>query len=305
MNIIAKIKKYLTHPPKTITTEYFEIGPEEATFILTLNTNNRPMTERRVLEHVRSLLRGEQKTTHQGIAISKDGVLLDGQKRCEAIRRTGKSWTLGVTFGLDNDVFDAIDKVQARKLCDTLQRMRGTKNAAMRVAALRVTAHLAVGNQISIASESDFDAWYDLYGKGLDFSTNAFVSQDSRPSQIVGAIAFAYNANPTELEKFAEQIIKGEELKARDPALVLRNAIGHLSKRIAGGNNDPTLAKATLNAAVAFLSKEKMQRINTSASGWTHFKDIVVTPKVRAVAESWKKFEVRAVPRSKNKEGSL
>ena len=292
MHTIEKIKRYLNNTPDDIVTIYIDVTKEVAEFLLTFNTNNRPMTERRVLAHCRALVRGEAKTTHQGIAISDKKVLLDGQKRLEAVRRTGVSWKLGITFGMTEETFDAIDKVQARQLCDTLARQRGLTNTRMRTAIVRVCAHLAAGVPVPIESEDDFDVWTKHFAAGIDFAVEAFVSVKTRQSQIVGALAFAYAANPTAIENFTNDVILGENLGAKNPALVLRNAIPNMAKRVAGGNNDPILAKVTLNAALLALNEEKMVRVSSSSKGLDYFRSIVVTPKVKATMTAWKQFTV-------------
>ncbi len=71
-------------------TEKVMITPAFAAELLNKNTENRPMSRHKVAKWVDQMETGKWKLTHQGVAISDAGVLLDGQHRLQAIVEYGK-----------------------------------------------------------------------------------------------------------------------------------------------------------------------------------------------------------------------
>ncbi len=67
------------------------ITPEAATAILKGNKGNRKPRQSHIEALADAMLRGEWKQTHQGIAISPTGKLLDGQHRLLAVVKSGSS----------------------------------------------------------------------------------------------------------------------------------------------------------------------------------------------------------------------
>ena len=80
-------------------------------------------------------------TTHQGIAFNWDGKLVDGYLRLQAVARSGKAITTPVTFGLDPDVFRAIDTGFSRKSVHLL-KLAGVSNTVAQKAAAGITLYM-------------------------------------------------------------------------------------------------------------------------------------------------------------------
>lgn len=96
------------------------VTPELAQKYLQKNSINRPIRESRVGVLCNEILMGNWKTTHQGIAISKSGILLDGQHRLSAIVKAGIPVEILVFSELDEKTFSVIDKGIARTHADTI-----------------------------------------------------------------------------------------------------------------------------------------------------------------------------------------
>lgn len=92
-------------------TETVVITPKIAREMLTQNTSNRPVYTSRIGGLVEAFRRGEYRQTHQGIAFSNDGVLLDGQNRLMAIAQMPEKFgaPMMVTTGLDQETFLVMD----------------------------------------------------------------------------------------------------------------------------------------------------------------------------------------------------
>lgn len=103
-------------------TELVNVTPQMAANWLSMNTNNRQL-RRSMVEGLKSaFLRGEYITTHQGIAFSTSGELLDGQHRLTAISELRDGvFPMLVTTGADNDSFSVLDIGVKRTASDSLR----------------------------------------------------------------------------------------------------------------------------------------------------------------------------------------
>jgi hypothetical protein len=92
-----------------IKSEMIFVTPEIAKQYLSLNEDNRRVRNTWVDYLAHSIKSGEWQSTHQGIGFSKSGRLLDGQHRLMAIVKANIPVYIMVTYGLDENVFSAID----------------------------------------------------------------------------------------------------------------------------------------------------------------------------------------------------
>ena len=92
-----------------IKSEIILVTPEMATKYLCFNEQNRRVRPGWVNYLAYVIRNGEWKATHQGIAFSESGRLLDGQHRLMAIVKADISVNMLVTYGLDDQTFSAID----------------------------------------------------------------------------------------------------------------------------------------------------------------------------------------------------
>ena len=79
------------------------IDPDKALAMLVANTCNRNLRKNHVHALANAMRRGEWAASHQGIAISESGVLLDGQHRLTAIIESG----IGIDIAVARNVPDA------------------------------------------------------------------------------------------------------------------------------------------------------------------------------------------------------
>ncbi len=102
------------------------ITPELAETWLKANEGNRVLRQSKVLELAEMMERGAWRLTHQGVAFSPNGRLLDGQHRLQAIVLSGRTVEMMVTHGIDEDAYKVMDIHGKRSLADNLQKPRGT-----------------------------------------------------------------------------------------------------------------------------------------------------------------------------------
>ncbi len=111
-----------------MTTTIETITPEIAAQMLKQNKNNRPLMALNVRFLAEQMRAGAFKTTHQGIAFAKDGCLLDGQNRLQAVIQSGATIQIAVTRDLDESIFSVLDTGKIRTAGDVLH-IQGYENS--------------------------------------------------------------------------------------------------------------------------------------------------------------------------------
>lgn len=86
----------------------------------------RPPRHRAIQRYAQDMKAGKWKTTHQGIALSPEGLLLDGQNRLWAVVESGVSVKMMVTYNQDPDTMDALDDGIVRSLGQKLMLADGS-----------------------------------------------------------------------------------------------------------------------------------------------------------------------------------
>jgi hypothetical protein len=102
------------------TFDVVNVTPEIAKDLLKKNISNRPLKRSRISQLADALNRGEWKLTPQGISLSTEGVLLDGQHRLAAIIKTNKSADLVIAKDVDPSVFTILDTSLKRSAGDSI-----------------------------------------------------------------------------------------------------------------------------------------------------------------------------------------
>jgi hypothetical protein len=97
-----------------------QITPDLAAEFLKRNTGNRAVRKRAVDQYADDLRRGDWKLTHQGVAISQAGRLLDGQHRLSAIVQSGITAQMVVALDVPDDAYLVMDRGKPRQLRDAL-----------------------------------------------------------------------------------------------------------------------------------------------------------------------------------------
>jgi hypothetical protein len=95
------------------------IDKTRAEYYLSLNRNNRPVTEKKVSQYLSEIEKGQWKeNTGEAIKISKEGFLIDGQHRLLALSKSSKSLSFLVVYDLETSVFDVLDTGKNRTASD-------------------------------------------------------------------------------------------------------------------------------------------------------------------------------------------
>lgn len=105
---------------KTLIYQTVLVSPSIAAEMLKGNTGNRPPRNTHVDFLAESMTRGEWRLTHQGVAISPSGRLLDGQHRLLAVIKSGVTVEMMVARNVQDLDFKYIDQGITRTAGDAL-----------------------------------------------------------------------------------------------------------------------------------------------------------------------------------------
>lgn len=138
------------------------VTPEMATAWLRRNVGNRDPRRIYAKSLGNQMKRGEWLVTHQGVAFTRSGVMIDGQHRLIGIAESGVAVVMFVTTGLDDEVFKAIDGHIRRSMADRTRLPKNAANACNFAAKLLYTARdISPETVIAIANAGVLDA-YDV-----------------------------------------------------------------------------------------------------------------------------------------------
>lgn len=217
------------------------VGPGEAGQFLARNTRNRNKKKASVLQMVDDLTNGDWKFNGSTICIGSDGVLQDGQNRCEAIIAAGVVVPVIVVRGLDPIAQDDMDTGAKRTFGDVLT-IRGEKHAHNLAALTRRVGAWEAGARRNIvqwtASHSALSRILDSHPelRDLVLPANRISSAVGIPASNIGMLLWVFHRiDSDDAEFFAERLRDGQGLTKGDPIFELRRTLSD-SRSMPGGN---------------------------------------------------------------------
>lgn len=135
----------------SIKTEVITLTPGVAKRFLASNTNNRKINPLVVNDYVGIIESGEWKLNGEAIVFSETGVLLNGQQRCIAVMKSGKSIQTLVVYGVKQDAITTYDNGRKRSVGDAFTILN-VPNANVVAATIGVYLNLKKG--LSVKSTS-------------------------------------------------------------------------------------------------------------------------------------------------------
>jgi hypothetical protein len=234
---------------------------------------NRKVKPKQVRKLGRKIMAGTYKETHQGIALTTENYMCDGQHRALAVLMTGIGISMWLIRNLPPDAVTAIDRGAGRTAAQDLQ-MRGEKEADDRLRLLRRMLELLGIDSTTITDDEEYDKWMPLFGDGIDFILPylARAERSLKNAPIMGAIGFAYAKNRELVARFAEQVVTGEMLKIGDPAHTLRK-YAHDHPIVGQQTRSQSGRAAMLTLKALFEGKQIITVKHDAAAGVLYFRN--------------------------------
>lgn len=132
----------------TVNAQQIVITPAIAASLLSKNTRNRPINQKRVADLAREMTRGGFKFNGDTIRVDVNGVLLDGQHRLSACVASGCDFQCILVTGLPPEVMPTIDQHSKRTVGHVLA-IEGVKNSNFVAAAIRNAYGVATGTRFA------------------------------------------------------------------------------------------------------------------------------------------------------------
>lgn len=215
-----------------------ELTPALAQELLLRNPANRNITEARVLMYADDIENDRWEFNGQPIIVSDDGLLTDGQHRCEAVALAGKSIRSSIAFGVSYESRKTTDQCKPKGAADFLAMddvpyAKALTGVARMLVIMERTGNVNQPNGISHANVLEFAT----RNKDSLLESTAFTHQHlTKLKNVISPIVLAFchylfkQISSEAAHTFCSQIIHGEGLAADDPAMAVRNKLISTSK---------------------------------------------------------------------------
>lgn len=223
---------------------FCDVSPVIAAALLERNTQNRPKRGKDVEDWADQMSEGRWLIVHQGIALARNGVVVDGQHRLEAVVDSGVTVRMPVCVGLDPKVFEVIDAGRKRSTSDTLalvgEKQSTLLAAVSRIALLWDTNRVLTGGGLRIHTDEIMryrEDKEDALREATRWAGNS-VGVRHGFNMMKAAAGAGYYLLKRELPRhqglvdiFLDGLVSGISLKARDPRYALRRSLANDEKR--------------------------------------------------------------------------
>ncbi len=230
--LTGKIDDYLHLGGKELFAAAMDITPQIAAELLKTNTENRPLSANTVGGYARQMQDGWM-LTGETIIVSKTGILLNGQHRCQACIDANVSFPCLVVFGIDEKAFAMIDHGKRRSHADIFAGYHVKNYASMAAASLWVWRYINTGgmhpNARVAPNSKELFRFYEEH-EDLQKSVWAGVGISKYklcpPSAMVAMHYLCSLKDKPQADIFFEKVITGMGgVKSNDPAIMLRNKL--------------------------------------------------------------------------------
>lgn len=206
-----------------------KITPAVAASLLEGNTSNRRLSNNTVKAYADLMERGAWKLNGEAIKVAKNGLLLDGQHRLEAVIRSGASIECLVITNLENEIFDTLDQGKKRGMADVLS-IQGELSTNVLASVLRaLCCHEMNPNNPPLQSSIPIDIQEDYFLRNPDvriYTTKCQRVKHILECSVGGSLWYLFSQrSQDEADTFFERIIDGVGLAVDSPIRILRERL--------------------------------------------------------------------------------
>lgn len=232
--------------------------------LLAMNTHNRNPSETTVDAYARDMAAKKWSKTHQGLAVSSDGILIDGQQRLLAIKRS-KSYDLWlpVTTGLPIATQRDVDGQRKRTARDVFALVCNTKVNVTVPAICRVLYKHMVGWKRGQVTVEELWGVYNVWADELDTVTHMGKFWERTPAPVLAAIVAALVVWPDrrqDINTFCWRSSSGAMLEQGTPELALYKYLAGKGEKGGEAGTKAHFYK-TYSALYSSLSKSRLSRL--------------------------------------------
>lgn len=246
---------------------YQEITPGLAEQYLKKNVGNRTLRPKLVNEYAWDMTRDVWKISHQGIAFDKEGNLIDGQHRLQAIIKSGKTIKSQVTVGLNKESVKSIDTGRSRTY-DEAMTILGSKLPPKFTTTLR-SMFLAQTLGQHIFSHEELDFLRHKHEKAVMFALDCFnkpMESQIKNGTVMGVVARSFYSSPLpRVQQFVDVLSSGIGNDSKDNGAIKLRTF-RFTNPIGGGSSKAELYKKTENALWAFINDKPIDKLYGSDS---------------------------------------
>ena len=246
------------------------VTPEMARNYLKKNDHNRRVRERHVDFLASEISNGRWVVTSETIALSPEGMIVDGQHRLLAIAQAGIPVQCWIASDVPMDVQDKIDFCSPRNVADQLGLGDGVANATLTAGACRVITSICCYYQMPKSSVDFARLVHSEFRNELEFCIEKI--RPFRPGYrawVIGALAFAMSADKG-VSPFIEAFGSGENLVRGNPAKAARDWILNGSINIDKSYKRGAI-EGLLNAAYNGVNGGSISSVKRGAQGVDYF----------------------------------
>lgn len=273
------------NPSAAISTQVEYVTPEIARrWLLTRAAQQRSLRPHRVGQYARDMRQGRWSLTHQGIAFSDAGHLIDGQHRLAAVIEAGVSVDMMVTRGLPSETFVGMDRGMLRSAADNAPETWMANRSMVGCARTMMLGYDGITNYRNRVRPTDHEtfAFMAQHREAVEFATGLFRQHATGVSQSSVVAVFGralYSCEREFLEKCAEALKRGILPDASFSGMgALRSFLtSPKTRRGGGGGFQAEVYAKTERALAACMRGEEVIRLHTASE------ELFPLPKILAV----------------------
>jgi len=207
-------------------TKLITITPEMASALLSKNNHNRSVNIKRVSLYAEEMKAGRWHTTHQGVAIFRNGHIADGQHRLLACVASGIPMTVLLTTDIPFDSALGIDDHKPRMIGDIIKI--STDDGWFSKSNIAIIRQLIclTGNRQKISAEQMINIATDAVRERIDFIDEQFKYRNKqakgiRTAPVLAALTTAVKIESYKnIERFCDILITGLVEKKQDSTVI-------------------------------------------------------------------------------------
>lgn len=234
------------------------LTPEWAAQLKQNQVNQRRLNQSAVRDYTRKIVSGLWRLTYQGIALTTEGKLCDGQHRVEAVLKSGIAIPVVVVYNVPDEIFYNLDQARSRSAADGCH-IAGYDRDRLRAGISKIVIQFYQGTvaQVEPCSTPEILRFLDANTEEMEHTLEV-ASGLSQKATVLGAVHFIFaQINRPAADAFIEAFRTGIVESTNNPAYKLRERLSKQVKNGRFGSRD-VLSWAFLAANAWFLNKPLM-----------------------------------------------